>query len=197
MPTLQELFEEGEFGASTKVASAQSADLNDMDQLALSLGLLGDVGSEKLAEEDEKEEEDDDDEKEGGEKKASFGGGLHSLLFPDSPVGAHEKTAAEKLAAEEESLGAATYDMFSSAIDSFVEKMAMEALAGNPHGDSQAVNHLPNNKPADASQAINTDPTITDEVKATNDKRTVGHYEQKTAAALAFQKQLLLAQLNG
>lgn len=191
MPTLQELFEEGEFGATTKTASAQSADLNDMDQLALSLGLLGDMGSEKVAAEEEEEEEEEE------EKKASFNGGLHSLLFPDSPVGSHEKTAAEKLAAEEESLGAATYDMFSSAVDSFVEKLAMEALAGNPHGDSQAVNHLPNNKPADASQAINTDPTFTDEVKATNDKRTVGHYEQKTAAALAFQKQLLLAQMNG
>jgi len=197
MPTLQELFEEGEFGATTKTASAQSADLNDMDQLALSLGLLGDIGSEKTAAEDKEEEEEEEEEEDKGEKKASYQGGLHSLLFPDSPVGSHEKTASEKLAAEEEAFGAATYDMFSSAVDSFVEKLAMEALTGNPHGDSQAVNHLPNNKPADAAQAINTDPTITDEVKATNDKRTVGHYEQKTAAALAFQKQLLLAQMNG
>lgn len=199
MATLKELLEGGDLGAGqAKVASVQAGgtDMDGMDLLAMQLGLFGETA--KVAESEEKEEaEDEKGESAPTEKKASAFSGLHSLLFPDSVIGdSAEKTASEKEASAERAMGAAAYDQFSSAFDSFVTKLAAEALAGNPHGDSQPVNHLPNNKASDAKDAIDTAPVVTDEVKAKNDAKAVGHYEQ-TKAASAFRKQMLLSALEG
>lgn len=205
--TLKELLESNDLGASgqTKTASAKAtaADVDGMDKLAMQLGLFSDVstGTEKVAEFPPKKDDDKKDEKkeekkeeDEGEKKAS--GSLHALLFPDSVLGGAEKTAAEKQAAAEQLLGGLAFDQFSKSFDGFVEKLASEVISGNPHGDSQPHNRLPNNKPGDAASAINTTPSVTDNVKAKNDAGTVGHFEQKTAAAQAFRKQMLLAQLE-
>jgi len=202
MPTLKELFEGSNFSGSEKTASAQtsSSDVDGMDKLAMQLGLFGEttkVASEKK-EDDEKEEHDEKEEM-FGEKKASsdFSGSLHSMLFPGSVLVPTEKTASEKEASEERAMGAAAYDKFSDTFGSFVEKLAYTALSGNPHGDAQPVNHMPNNKPASAKQPINTTPQVMDNVKAKNDAETVGHYEQThVKAASAFRKQLLLAMLD-
>lgn len=201
MATLKELLEGGDLGAGqSKVASAQPSgrDLDGMDKLAMQLGLWSDTTTKVAAEKHEPEEKEEKEEHEEGEKKASFGGGLHDLLFPDSVIGSSEKTASEKQASAERAMGAAAYDQFSSSFDRFVEKLAGEALSGNPHGDSQPVNHLPNNKPAGAKEAINTAPVVMDNVKAKNDAETVGHYEQThVKSASAFRKQLLVSMLEG
>ena len=198
MPTLKELLESNDLGAGeVKTASVNSsADLDGMDKLAMQLGLFGETT--KVAAEDEEKEE-AAEEKEEEEKKASaFDGSLHSMLFPGSDLaGAQEKTATEKQASAEQAMGAAAYDQFASAFDSFIEKLAYEALAGNPHADVQAVNHLPNNKPAGAKESIDSTPVVTDEVKAKNDSKQVGHVEQtQVKAASAFRKQLLLSVLE-
>lgn len=200
MPTLQELLEGGDLGGSEKTASAVSnQDLSGMDKIAMQLGLLGDLSTEKIAaeeKEEEKKEEEEEEEEEGygGEKKASAGS-LHALLFPNSVLSSSEKTAEEKQAAAEERLGAASYDRFAAAVSNFVEKLASEIISGNPHGDAQPNNRLPNNKPGDSEHAIDTTPSYTDEVKAKNDAKTVGQFQQKTAA-LAFRKHALLASLE-
>lgn len=205
MPSLQELLE-SDLDGSTKTAAAAAThnDLDGMDKIAMQLGLLG-VGTEKKAEEEgkkddegKKDEKKDDDGDDAGEKSAALGSGgdLHSLLFPESDLsGSAEKTAEEKRAAAEEAMGARAYDQFSRVVDQFVEKLASEVISGNPHGDSQPNNRLPNNKPGDASQAIDTKPVVTDNVKAKNDASTVGHFEQKTAAAQALRKHFILSAL--
>jgi hypothetical protein len=211
MTTLKDLFEGGDFGAGqNKTASvATRSDLSGMDQLAMQLGLYGDITKEASFEdmkkkEDDKEEEKEDDKHE--EKKASSNlGGLHALLFPDSAIGnTAEKTAMSKQAAAEFAEGERAYDQFQSSFDRFIEKFASEAmsghpLAGNPHGDSRPVNHLPDNKAKDAKESINTTPHVTDEVKKMNDERSVGHYEQMhtSKTASAFRKHILLSALEG
>ena len=198
MATLKELLEGGDLGAGqSKTASANvsSNDMDGMDKLAMQLGLFGDTT--KVAEAEEHEDEDEEKEDHAEKKASAFGSGLHGLLFPDSVIGDVEKTASEKEASTERAMGAAAYDQFSTAFDRFVEKLAGEALAGSPHGDSQAVNHLPNNK-AGGHGAIDTAPEVDDEVSAKNDEKTVGHYEQThVKAASAFRKHMLLSMIEG
>lgn len=202
MATIRELLEEGNLGGSEKVASvATAADADGMDKLAMQLGLFADTPTEKVAEfppkkEEKDEKEDDDKDEDEGEKKAGIpSGSLHSMLFPDSVIGGGaEKTAAEKAAAAEEAMGGMAYDQFTAALDGFVEKLASEIISGNPHGDSQPANRLPNNKPANAKEKIDTAPQVDNRLPAKNDAATVGHFEQKTAAA--FRKQWLLANLE-
>lgn len=203
MQTLKDLLESADLGAGgvkTASAKANAADLDGMDKLAMQLGLFG--ATEKVAAEDnedkEDEKEDEKEEDEEGEKKeaSAHTGSLHALLFPNSVLGGAEKTAAEKQAAAEMRLGALSFDQFARSVDGFIEKMASAALSGSAHGDSQAENRLPNNRPGDAGSAIDTDPEYTDEVKAKNDAKQVGHAEQtQVKAAAAFRKQMLLSQL--
>lgn len=199
--TLKELLESDDLGAgSTKTASANATagDADGMDKLAMQLGLFG--ASEKVAEfppKKDEEKKDDDKDEDDGEKKEASAGGLHALLFPDSVLAdGGEKTASEKQAAAEQRLGALAFDQFSKSFDGFIEKMASEVISGNPHGDSQPNNRLPNNK-AGGSEKIDTSPSVDNRLPAKNDAATVGHFEQKTASAQAFRKQMLLAQLEG
>jgi hypothetical protein len=197
--TLKELLESDDLGAGrVKTAGVKTdSDVDGMDKLAMQLGLFGAIKVAAEEENEDKEEEKEDSEEKGEEKAASVqAGGLHSLLFPDSVLSSTEKTAAEKQAEAEFRRGAKAYDQFAKSLDVFVEKMASEVISGSPHGDSQPNNRLPNNKPANAAAAIDTDPEVTDNVKAKNDASTVGHYEQKTAAAMAFRKHILLSQLS-
>jgi hypothetical protein len=197
--TLKELLESSDLGAGgvkTASARATAADVDGMDKLAMQLGLFG--ATEKVAasapDAEEAEEAGEEQEEAGedeGEKKASAGG-LHALLFPNSVLGETEKTASEKLAAAEQALGAMAYDQFARSFDSFVEKLASEAISAA----SEAAASLPNNK-AGGSAKIDTSPAAAGSVKAENGDEVVGLYEQKTAAALAFRKHLLLSQING
>lgn len=220
MATLQELLASsfGDNTASTKTASAKTQESDDsLTKLAKELDLDGFFG--KQAEEDEKEEksEDKSDDKEDKsddkeeEKAASFNlDGLYGMMFPeDSDISV--KTAEEEKNAAEEALGARAFDHYSAQWDRRVEKLASDALTGgatisastaaNPSGAVQRDVTPPqtqaDDKPANSSAPINTkNTTVQDEVKAKNDAGTVGHFEQKHAAALALQKHLLLNTLS-
>ena len=208
MPTLQELMEK-DFGIGDQVKTASVNSSDDLDSLAAALGFdFGKTGEEEGSKEDEKEDEKEDKE----EKEASVSlGGLYNELFPED--GMLSKTAEEQeKIAYEQNLGARAYDAFASRWDRRVEKLAADVLSGsatvsgstaadhdgNPHGDTTPPQAQKSNKPANASDKIDTSPVITDEVKALNDKRTVGDYEQKSAAikSAALRKAWLLSQLD-
>lgn len=212
MATLQDLLA-ASFGdnASTKTASVNSQESDDaLTKLAKELKFDGFFG--KQAEEEEKDEkEDDDKEDKDEEKSASFNlDGVYGALFPEDRDIA-VKTAEEEKNAAEEALGARAFDHYASQWDRRIEKIAAEALTGGATiSASTAAHHdgpvqtdveppqgQANNKPADSSSAVNTKSvSIQDEVKAKNSASTVGHFEQKHAAALALTKHLLLAQLE-
>jgi len=196
MPTLRELVEQdlGAISASEKTASDNSFVSNDpeIEKIASSLGLFGDEDYQKH-------------EKTAGDKSMDS---LYNQFFPEDSVLEKEASEIEKEAAEE-ALGARSFDYFADRFDRRVEKMAAELSGdatvsspagtsdGNPHGDSQPAQAQKNNRPADASDAIDsTDPEYTDEVTKTNDKRTVGDYEQKSAMDRAVRKMLLMSQLE-
>lgn len=214
--TLQQVLEQDWFGAE-KTASAKPAD--DMDKIAMELGLFGDMS--KVAEDEgeeaqeEKEEEKEDEGEE--EKTAGFTPSFYESLFPeDSFLNGTQKTAAQVKQAQEEKIGARAFDHFSARFGRRIEKLAADIasgdatisapLAGMESGeaadDSRPAQAQPGNRPDDANQAIDTDPEYTDEVSVSNDERTVGQYEAANdddakLASLAFQKHLLLAQLRG
>lgn len=210
MPTLQELLEKDMGFGSEKTASAETAQGSDeMDQLAAQMGF--DFGKE-AAEEKEEEEGSENEEKEDKEEKhASIGmNGLYNELFPDD-ADLTEKTAEDEKVAFEMAMGESAYDSFSDRFNKRMEKMASDVLAGNAtissstaanpsglvHTDTTPAQAQATNKPADAGDAISTDPTFTDEVKAKNDARTVGHFEQKHAAMnAAMRKHFLLTQIE-
>ena len=218
MATLQELLSTTfADNGNTKTASAKAAQNNDdeLTKLAGELGLDGFFSKE--AEEDEKEEHKDEekeehkDEHKDEEKSASASlDGLYATLFPeDGDITV--KTAEEEKNAAEEALGARAYDHYASQWDRRMEKLAADSLTGGATiSASTAAHHdgpvqkdvtppqsQANNKPADASSPVNTKSTsVQDEVKAKNSSATVGHFEQKHAAALALQKHLLLSQLE-
>lgn len=208
MPTLQELMEK-DFGISDQVKTASVNASDDLDSLAAALGL--DFG--KTAKEDEGSKEDEkEDKEEKEEKEASVSlGGLYNELFPEDDMLSKTAEEQEKIAYEQ-NLGAMAYDAFAARWDRRVEKLAADVLSGsatvsgstaaehdgNPHGDTTPPQAQKSNKPANASDKIDTSPVITDEVKALNDKRTVGDYEQKSAAikSAALRKAWLLSQLE-
>jgi len=210
MPTLQELMEKDlGFSESVKTASVNNGS-DDLDRIAAELGL--DFGKTAEEEEDSKEDKKEDKEEKEEKKEASVSlGGLYNELFPED--GMLSKTAEEQeKVAYEQNLGALAYDAFASRWDRRVEKLAADVLSGsatvssstaaehdgNPHGDTTPPQAQKSNKPANASDKIDTSPVVTDEVKALNDKRTVGDYEQKHAAIknAALHKAFLLSQLE-
>lgn len=214
MATLQDLLAASfSDNASTKTASVKVQESDDaLTKLAKDLHLDGFFG--KVAEEDEDKGEDKAEDKEEDkeeEKSASFNlDGLYGTLFPeDSDISV--KTAEEEKNAAEEALGARAFDHYASQWDRRIEKIAADALTGGATISSSTAAHhdgpvqkdveVPqaqaDNKPSNSSAPVNTKSTTTqDEVKATNSAGTVGHFEQKHAAALALQKHLLLAQLE-
>ena len=214
MATLQEMLASSFGETNTKTASAaKGADSDDhMTKIAQELGLDGFFG--KQAEEEEKEEhkEEEKEEKEEGEKSASFSlDGVYSTLFPED-VDITVKTAEEEKNAAEEALGARAYDHYASQWDRRMEKIASDALTGGATISASTASHRDgpvqkdvtppqtqaDNKPGDSSSPVNTKSTsVQDEVKAKNSAETVGHFEQKHASALALQKHLLMAQLDG
>lgn len=207
MATLQELLENNFYESdSIKTASVEGTD--ELDRLAAELGLF-----DKTAEEEEEDSKKDKKEDKEEEKKASAENldSIFSSLFPeDSNL---SKTASMEKVAYEQNLGARAYDYVSTRWDSRMEKLAAEVLSGgatisastapdhdgNPHQDPTIPQAQQTNRPAGASQKIDTSPVYTDEIKKTDDARVVGHYEQKHAAVkeAALRKMLLLSQLEG
>lgn len=204
MPSLQELMESSfGVGETEKVASDNSSE--ELDRIAAQLGLF-----DKTAEEEK--EEDDEEEKE-EEKKGSVMGldNLYNELFPEDSMLSKTAEEQEKVAYEE-SLGARAYDYLSERWDRRIEKLAAEVLAGgatisaptaaehdgNPHEDPTIPQAQQDNKPKNAKEKIDTTPSYTDEVKKTNDARTVGDYQQKHAAIqqAALRKAFLISQLD-
>lgn len=206
MPTLQDYL--NGMGADETVKTASVADEAELDRYAAELGL--DFGKEAA----EKEDSEEDKEEDKAEKKASDVSGLDSIynsLFPEDVV--LSKTAEElKVAEAEEYLGARAYDHFAARFDRRLEKIAAELsgsasvsaptgadATGNVHKGYTVPQASKTNKPANASQKIDTAPVVTDEVKAKNEAKTVGHFEQKQAMVMdaAMRKHFLLSQLEG
>lgn len=198
MPTLREMVEMdlGAIGGAEKTASDNSllTDDPEISKIAESLGLFSDGGHQQQ------------------EKTAGVHGmdSLYNELFPEDLELTKEASEFEKEAAEE-ALGERAFDYFADRFDRRIEKLAAETLSGsatvsspvahgaeeNPHGESKPGQTLPDNKPADAKQKIDsTKPQYTDEVTKLDDERTVGDYEQKSAMDLAVRKMLLMSQLD-
>ena len=211
MPTLQDLL--GDFGVSDaqeKTASVSGSD--EIEALAAQYGF--DFGKVAEGKEDEgsKEDNEEDDKEDKEEKKASVGlDSYFNSLFPEDE--SLSKTAEEmQKVAYEESLGARAFELFASRFDRRIEKLASDVLTGSATiGASTAPDHEGNvhrdltipqanktNRPANASEKIDTTPTYTDEVSAKNTSATVGHFEQKHAAmsSLAMRKAFILSQLE-
>jgi hypothetical protein len=204
MPTLQELIETNlGFGEEKTASVADSSD--ELDRLAEELGLFDKVAGEDKEVKEEKEEEE--------EKKASAGelDSLYESLFPEDGMLSKTAEEEEKIAYEQE-LGARAYDYMTARWDARIEKLAAEVLSGgatisastaaehdgNPHKDPTIAQAQKTNRPANASDKIDTTPVYTDEVKKMNDARTVGDYEQKHAAVkqAALRKAFILSSLE-
>jgi hypothetical protein len=209
MASLQSLLEREGFG-EVKTASVTNAD--ELDRIAAELGLFDKTAEEEKHEEHEAKEDGKKEDKE-HEKESSVGSldALYSTMFPEDD--ALSKTAEEReQASYEQALGARAYDYLADRFGARVEKLAAEVLSGgatisastapdhdgNPHKDPTIAQAQQTNRPANASDKIDTSPVITDEIKKTNDARTVGDYEQKHAAikSLALRKAFLLANLE-
>ena len=206
MPTLQELL--CDFGvADVQEKTASVSGIDEIEALAAQYG-FGKVAEDK---EDEGEEDDkEEDSKE--EKKASVGldSYFHSLFPEDESL---SKTAEEmEKVAYEENLGARAFELFAARFDRRIEKLASDILTGsatigaatapdhegNVHKDLTIPQANKTNRPANASEKIDTTPSYTDEVSAKNTSATVGHFEQKHAAmaSLAMRKAFILSQLE-
>lgn len=211
MPSLMELLESDLGAGETKTASQNyspsAGDDVSIEKIATQLGLFG--STEKVAEsKEEKKEEKREEKEEHEEKKASLTGveGLFNALFPGDALGGTAKTASDeqitKEAADEQAVGARTYDHFAARFDQRIEKLAYAALSGDASAqhDPEAPNHLPNNKPErDAGgHAVDTTPHYTNEIKPENSKAVVGREGSGgNVKAAALRKQLLLAALQG
>lgn len=209
--TLMDLLE-GDLGA-TKVASAapqlSAADDVSIEKIAAELGLFTDSDT-KVASSDKKDDKKDEDKKEDGnpfakkdgEKCASVEGigGLFESLFPTDTLGGATKVASmSKEAAAEEALGSRTFDHYAARWDQRIEKLAMGSLLGWAKGKLQG-NRVPNDEAARSAGGgpIDTTPHITNEIKPENGGAVVGREGAGgNVKAAAFQKHLLLSQLEG
>lgn len=223
--TLQEMLESDGFGmGSEKVASQQ--DLlagggdDGLNKLAAELGLVDEfapatVPAANVAADTNVPADTFVSEKVASEDALS---GLYNEMFPDDvSMGGTEKTAEQqKVAESEEVLGAMSYDAFSDRFDQRVEKLAMAVMSGNatvsapaasvsggnPHGDSRPPQTQPQNRPADAANAINTTPDVENILPPQSGAHVTGQETpgkkatEKTAAALAFRKFLLLSNVT-
>ena len=211
MPTLQEMLL-NDFGVEQNVKTASaSAGSEEIDALAARYGFdFAKTASEDKDEDDkggDKDKEEDED-----EKKASVGlSAYFNTLFPED--GDLNKTAEElEKVAHEENLGARAYDHFASRWDRRIEKIASEVLSGSAtiaastaadhdgsvHQDPTIAQAGKTNRPANASDKIDTSPVYTDEIHSKDDARTLGHLEQKHAAVsdMAMRKALIMSQLE-
>ena len=156
----------------------------------------------------------------GSEKVASIDSGLGGLfddVFPDDALGGGSQKVASAEDLAQEALGAASYDAFADRFGMRVEKMAAEVMSGsatvssptasigdgNPHGDSRPAQTQPQNRPADAGNAIDTSPQVDNQLPPQKGDHVTGSEQQgedateKAAAAYAFRKHLLLSQMQG
>lgn len=209
MATLQEILEQDMgLGATVKTASAQVNEGDELDRLAVALGL--DFG--KTAEEDKHEDEESEEKEEKEEKQASdFSGSLFNRMFPEDEILSKTAEEQEKIAFEQ-NLGARSFDYYADRFDRRIEKLAADMLTGgatisaptaadpegNVHKDPTIPQATKDNRPENAGNRIDPTPQITDEVTGRNESKTVGHVEQKHAAIMdaALRKQWLLSQLD-
>lgn len=219
MPTLKEILEDdlGVSSGSEKVASAEKPGTDEIEKLAMEIGLFGNAEPANAApaapakEETQKVASESPGEVNKQTKEAHMGlDSLYDNLFPeDSGMVGSEKTAELEKRAYEEKLGSRAFDHFAKRWDSRVEKLAAEMAGsatvaaevaspsgGNPHGDSQPGQRQLNNRPADASKAIDTSPEVTDVVKPQSGDEVVGDEKAQQMKAAALRKHLLLSQLE-
>lgn len=216
MPTLQEVLENdlglGAEEPMKKVASQYKTVDDEIEKLAMELGMIDGDDTEKVAQTTGKTT--------GHKKEASMSIELEQMysdLFPqDTDVisGTQEKVASKtqtqgldkEAAAREERIGSMAYPYFEQYVDGHITKIAEELAGGATvkaeDGDGEPEQAMDNNRPEDSEDAIDTDPTVTDEVKAKNEAKTVGQFVQKQAGSrnllkeAAMRKHMLLSHLD-
>lgn len=200
MPTLRDMIA-SDFGVEeVKTAGVEAS--SEIDALAARYGF----DFAKTAGEEEKEDSKEDKKEDEKEDKLASAFGLDSYFnecFPED--GALNKTAEElEKVAFEETLGARAYDHFAARWDNRIEKLAADVFKfanseANVHEDPTISQAFPTNRPANASNKIDTSPEYTDEIHSKDDARTIGHLQQKSASLhdLAMRKALILSQLEG
>lgn len=217
MPTLQEVLENdlglGSEEPMKKVASQYKTVDDEIEKLAMELGMIDDDDTEKVAQQPLGKTT-------GHKKEASMSIELEQMysdLFPqDTDVisGTQEKVASKtqtqgldkEAAAREERIGSMAYPYFEQYVDGHITKIAEELAGGATvkaeDGDGKPEQTMDDNEPEDADEAIDTDPEVTDEVKAKNEAKTVGQFVQKHAGSrnllkeAAMRKHMLLSHLD-
>lgn len=212
--TLQQMLTDDWTGSDVgteKTASAQGSDAN-IEKLAAELGI--DLGGDTVTEQATINET--------STEKVASADLLSDVAFEDffeDDLGTTqtEKTAEEqKLAASEEAFGAMVYDHFVDRFDKRIEKLAMNAVSSpvasigsngqsnNPHGDSRPPQTMPQNKPSNSEQAIDTTPQVDNQLPPQSGNHISGSEStgmdasQKTASVqAAIRKQLISSILNG
>ena len=155
------------------------------------------------------EEEDHEDEEEGEDevkenkapmkKEGAHMSGLYESYFPEDEMAesGFDKEASyemEKIAAEQESLGALAYDFFTSRFDDRITKLAEEVAHAITEGDREPAAQLDNNKKG-GNARIDTTPEYQDqEMMVEHGQAVVG--QESMAKAAAYRKAWLLSQLE-
>lgn len=213
MPSLYDIVSR-DLGADESVKTASYDNNDDIAALAAQYGFdFGKEASEKEEKEEEHEGHESKEKEEKEEEKAASMdlGMLFNESFPEDDFLSKTAEEQEKVAYEQ-NLGGRAYELFASRWDRRIEKLASDVLTGaatigaptgadhdgNVHKDMTIPQASKTNRPANASEKIDTDPTYTDEISAKNDARTVGHYEQKHAAMqdMAMRKAWILSQIE-
>ncbi|NDC22580.1 MAG: hypothetical protein EBZ49_00395 [Proteobacteria bacterium] len=206
MPTLQDILEKdlglgSEQPQTEKVASQDVAESDDIEKLAMEIGLINEEDVTNSASQEQTTEL---------KKEAKMSlDNLYSELFPGDAdvVGAtQEKVASEEnemekqAAAVEEAIGELAYDHFENLVDAHITKMA-SAIWEEMQKEAGADQAMASNEVSDG-QGVDTTPEVEDSVKETSPEGAVGEYEQKKGPMgelkqAALRKQILLSQLEG
>lgn len=179
MPTLEEILSKdlglGSSEATEKVAAESTPESDDIEKLAMEIGLAG------TSEDDAASQETNGHNKEAKMNMES----LYEQAFPedaDIVAGSQEKVAAEtKEAADiEEAMGEVAFDHFSGYVDGHITKLAQAAaeVLEKEGSNEEPPETMDNNNP-DSEAGIDTTPEVMDSVKDTSPEGGVGKYEQK------------------
>lgn len=170
-------------GGSEKTASEETPEIDEIEKLAAEIGLAPMKEQTKTASSKETKPA-------GQVKEASMGlSSLYDEMFPEEvaapasagveKVAAQDKTAAEK----EEAMGALAFDSFAAHFDRHITKMAQDLSAKVDEAtDGKPIQTLKDNQPSDSHEGIDTDPEVTDIVKAQKGGEVVGTEDQKSPA---------------
>lgn len=190
-------------GGSEKTASHDSPEIDEIEKLAAEIGLAPAKEQTKTASSKETKPA-------GQVKEANMGlSSLYENMFPeeagDASVGTEKVAEQDKTAAEkEEAMGAVAFDSFAAHFDRHISKLAQDLSASvEEQTDGKPVQTIKDNQPSDSHEGIDTDPKVTDIVKAQKGGEVVGTEEQKAPAgngetikAAALRKAMLAASLT-